>query len=111
MIEYALGGVDELANLECCGPHGALTASDGCAAVTVVKELVWDKGAAETEETEFYTADIEKTGCGFVEDVEVVDGILGGPKFFEDEDVFARAPYGVYRDLELDLTGEKEGEF
>ena len=111
MVEYALGRVDEFADLEGGGPHGALTASDGCAAVAVVKELVRDEGAAETEETEFYTAKIEQAGGGFVEDVEVVDGVLGRPKFFEDEDVFARAPYGVNRDLELDLTCEKKGEF
>jgi hypothetical protein len=111
LVEYALGSVDEFADLEGGGPHGALAASDGCAAVTVVKELVGDEGATETEETEFYTTKIEKAGGGFVEDVEVVDGVLGGPKFFEDEDIFARAPYGVYRDLELDLSSEEEGEF
>ena len=111
MVEYALGSVDEFADLEGGGPHGALSASDGCAAVAVVKELVRNEGAAETEETEFYTAKIEEAGGGFVEDVEVVDGVLGRPKFFEDEDVFARAPYCVNRDLELDLTCEEKGEF
>ena len=111
MVEYALGRVDEFADLEGGGPHGALAASDGCAAVTVVKELVGDEGAAETEETEFDATEIEEAGGGFVEDVEVVDGVLGGPEFFEDEDVFARAPYGVYGDLELDLTSKEEGEF
>jgi hypothetical protein len=111
LVEDALGSVDEFADLEGGSPHGALAASDGCTAVAVVKELVGDEGAAETKETEFYTTKIEEAGGGLVEDVEVVDGVLSRPKFFEDEDVFARAPYGVYGDLELDLTGKKEGEF
>lgn len=111
MVEYALGSVDQFADLQGGGPHGALAASDGCAAVAIVKELVGNKGTAETEETEFYTTKIEKASGGFIKDVEVVDGVLGGPKFFEDENIFARAPYGVYRNLELDLAGEEEGEF
>ena len=111
MVEYALGSVDQFADLQGGGPHGALAASDGCAAVAIVKELVGNKGTAETEETEFYTTKIEKASGSFIKDVEVVDGVLGGPKFFEDENIFARAPYGVYRNLELDLAGEEEGEF
>lgn len=111
MVKDALGSVDEFADLEGGGPHGTLATSDGCAAVAVVKELVGNEGAAETEETEFYTTKIKEAGGSLVEDVEVVDGVLSGPKFFEDENVFARAPYGVYGDLELDLTGKKEGEF
>jgi hypothetical protein len=62
LVEYALGSVDEFADLEGGGPHGALAASDGCAAVAVVKELVGDEGAAETEETEFYIEEADGGG-------------------------------------------------
>ena len=40
-IEHPLSGVDELADLESCGPHGALTTSNSSVSVAIIEHFVW----------------------------------------------------------------------
>jgi hypothetical protein len=72
---------------------------------------VWDKCTAETEKAKFDAADVEASSGGFVEDMEVINGVGASTEFFNDKDVFASSPDGVDGNLKLDLTRKKKRKF
>ena len=106
-----LCGIDQFANLQCRRPHGALATGNRRLAVAVVEDFVGHKRASEAQESKLDAADIDTSGGGFVEDMEVFDVVLPSSETLEDGDVFACAVDGVDGDRKLDLAGKEEGEF
>jgi hypothetical protein len=103
-VENSLGGIHKFAYLQGGSPHCALPSGYCGIAVAVVKYFVSDKCTAETKEPKFDATDVNAPSGGFIEKVEVIDGIGTGAKLFDDNYVFAGAPDGVHWDIQFDLT-------
>jgi hypothetical protein len=71
---------------------------------------VRDERAAESEQAETDSADVDGACRGLVEHVQVRDRVRAGAEALEDLHVLARAPEGVDGHGELDLAGEEERE-
>ena len=113
-VKDVLCRVDEFTDLQRGRPHRALITGNGHVLVTIVEYLVWHELAAESQEAQPDTANVETPGrcLRVVQDTDVLDVILAQAELLQRDDVLARDPDGgVNGHLELDLTGRKEGEF
>lgn len=54
----AIGGIDELADLQQSGPHGTLASSNCSLSFTIVEKLVHDNGTSKTQQTELHSTNI-----------------------------------------------------
>jgi hypothetical protein len=70
-----------------------------------------DNGTTKTQQSEFYTSNLEQHRAGLVNDMQVVHLVLGGSELFQDSNIFASTPDCVDRDIELHFSTEQQWKF